>query len=71
MTRIVKPAREGQQIRRPDGRPLPPEGGRVEWSSYWQRRLRDGDIILTDPPPLPLAGGGQGVGRKSAAAPKE
>lgn len=71
MTRIVKPAREGQQIRRPGGRHLAPAGETVAWNSYWQRRLNDGDIVIPDPPSLPLAGGGQGGGRKSAAAPKE
>lgn len=40
----------GLQVRDPDdsGRPLPAEGKGLTWSSYWERRLADGDIEPTD-----------------------
>lgn len=40
----------GLQVRDPDdgGKPLPAEGKGLTWSSYWQRRLDDGDIEETD-----------------------
>lgn len=31
---------------------LPPEGRLVEWSLYWQRQIRDGEVIVCDPPPV-------------------
>ncbi len=46
MTRIhVKPA-EGLAIPSPDhgGKNLPPDGGWVESSTYWSRRLAEGDV---------------------------
>jgi ferric-dicitrate binding protein FerR (iron transport regulator) len=44
----VKPA-EGRAVR--DERTmqlLPPEGRDVPNSAYWQRRLRDGDVVAAD-----------------------
>lgn len=40
----------GLHVRDPDdgGNPLPKEGKALTWSSYWQRRLDDGDIEETD-----------------------
>lgn len=29
---------------------LSPEGREVQASDYWYRRLRDGDVVLADPP---------------------
>ena len=31
------------------GRPLPPEGADVAWSTYWQRRIRSGDVVVVAP----------------------
>lgn len=28
--------------------PLPPEGRDVPDTDYWQRRLRDGDVVMAD-----------------------
>jgi hypothetical protein len=43
----IKP-REGDVIRDPEtGRALPAEGAEVIWNSWWQRRLNDGDIVMT------------------------
>jgi Protein of unknown function (DUF2635) len=44
-TRVLKPA-PGLQVRSPGtGRVLPADGEEVEMSSYWHRRLRDGDVV--------------------------
>jgi len=46
----VKPA-PGLSIRDPDLLDLLPESGRlVPDSDYWLRRVRDKDVVLTDPP---------------------
>lgn len=29
---------------------LPTEGRQVQESDYWTRRLRDGDVVLAEPP---------------------
>jgi hypothetical protein len=43
----VKPREPGLVIRDPrTRRPLPPQGGPVPDSSYWRRRLLDGDVVL-------------------------
>lgn len=46
MERIrIRPARPGLVIRDPfTRRPLPPEGDDVNRSTYWERRLMDGDV---------------------------
>ncbi|CUA90915.1 DUF2635 domain-containing protein [Chelatococcus daeguensis] len=38
-------------VRQPERRwePLPPEGRHVEVTSYWARRLRDGDVVAGEP----------------------
>lgn len=36
---------QGRKVRTPDGGVLPPEGAKVEMSSYWRRRLRDGGVV--------------------------
>jgi hypothetical protein len=46
----VKPA-AGLLIRDPDLRDLlPAEGREVPETLYWQRRVRDRDVVLADPP---------------------
>ena len=40
----LRPA-EGVKVRRPDGRHLAAEGETVTMTSYWQRRLADGDVV--------------------------
>lgn len=52
---FVKPV-EGLKVRRPPPSKqfLPPEGAEVnlaEAGFYWQRRLRDGDVVEAEPPP--------------------
>lgn len=46
-TRFVKP-KPGLTVNRPDGTPLPVEGETVTWSSWWRRRLNDGDIDVAE-----------------------
>ena len=38
------------------GRFMKPEGREVAWSTWWFRRLRDGEIALTNPAPAPKRG---------------
>ncbi len=41
-----------KSVRKPNHRLLSPAGEEVGDSNFWQRRLRDGDVIETsDPPP--------------------
>lgn len=46
----VKPSRAELIVRHPDtGTPIPPQGLEVpSGSDYWQRRLRDGDVVPVD-----------------------
>lgn len=43
----VRPARKGLLVPDPDhgGRALPAEGTEVALSSYWVRRIEDGDVL--------------------------
>lgn len=44
--RTIKAA-EGRRVRDPaTGAVLPEEGQAVTWTSHWQRRLNDGDVIV-------------------------
>lgn len=45
-TRVFLRPADGLQVRRPDGPPLAAEGQEILWSPYWERRLRDGDIVI-------------------------
>lgn len=46
----------GFVIRDPDnGTALPPEGAEKPRTSYWLRRLQDGDVTLGQPLPLEVA----------------
>jgi len=46
----VKPVK-GREVRDPvTQRAVPPEGREVPDIAFWQRRLRDGDVKLSDPP---------------------
>jgi hypothetical protein len=48
----IKPARDGLVVRDPVTREaIPAEGAEVPASTYWRRRLRDGDVIMMDPKP--------------------
>lgn len=44
---FIKPANSDVQVRNPDrnGEHLPVDGAEVERSTYWIRRLKDGDVI--------------------------
>lgn len=48
-TKTIAPAHEDVDVLRPDGRKLAPAGETVTWSTYWARRLKDGDIIIVVP----------------------
>ena len=43
----VKPT-QGSYLRKPNGQVLSPDGETVTATSYWLRRLDDGDIIEVD-----------------------
>lgn len=49
---FVKPARPGLILRQPEHgwTPLPEEGALVPPTSYWRRRLKDGDIVIAKRP---------------------
>lgn len=47
-TLFIKPA-PGLKVRKPDGGELKPDGEQVEPSSYWLRRLADGDVVESKP----------------------
>ena len=52
----IRPATDGAKVPDPAmrGTPayyLPPEGREVEYSDYWVRRVRDGDVLV-----MPTAG---------------
>jgi hypothetical protein len=53
----IKPARPGLIIRDPHTkRALPDKGADVKLSSFWLRRLRDGDVVPAEgPKPAPKA----------------
>lgn len=51
---FVKPARKGLIVRDPQtGQPLSYEGEQKPDTTYWRRRLRDGDVVA----PTPAKGG--------------
>ncbi|HGY4723286.1 TPA: DUF2635 domain-containing protein [Citrobacter amalonaticus] len=47
MKKLIKP-RDGLQVRRPDGGVLKPEGEELEFSAWWERRRREGDITVAN-----------------------
>lgn len=45
----VKPRESSLIVRDPDTRrTLPPEGAEVPDTTFWRRRLRDGDVVLVE-----------------------
>lgn len=45
----IKPAISTNIVRHPNNmRILKPEGEEVEHNSYWERRLKDGDVLLVE-----------------------
>lgn len=46
----IKPA-PGMRVRTPRGDVLPAEGRSEELTTYWRRRIADGDVEVSDPPP--------------------
>lgn len=45
MMRFIKPA-NGAPVRKPDGTHLSDAGELVVWSTYWHRRVDDGDVEI-------------------------
>lgn len=43
----VKPA-DGRQVRREDGSIIPADGAQVPNSTYYRRRIKDGDLVKVD-----------------------
>ena len=56
---FVKPGRRQDDpalpliVRGPNKRLLSPQGERVPEITFWHRRVRDGDVVLAEPPALP------------------
>lgn len=48
--KYVRPKKGLRVIHETTKQPLPAVGRRVGWSTYWDRRLRDGDISLMTKP---------------------
>ena len=48
-TKVVKPL-EGKRVFDviDPRREVPPEGATVPWNSYWQRRVRDGGLVVVE-----------------------
>lgn len=44
--KFIRPA-EGKTCPKPDGAPLAAEGEELPVTSYWRRRERDGDVVIT------------------------
>lgn len=66
----VRPAREGLIVLDPTSyHPLPPAGAEVPRSSYWLRRLADGDVVLVEK--APRAPATASAARSSAPSPRE
>lgn len=42
----IEPGRPGLLVRKPEGGHLAADGETVTWSTYWQRRLDDGDVKI-------------------------
>ena len=61
----------GRLVFRPEnGRPLSPNGERVELTPFWRRRLNDGDVEAVQPPQsAPVSGDAQPV--EASNAPEE
>ncbi|MGI2196887.1 DUF2635 domain-containing protein [Shewanella baltica] len=41
----IKPAKAAVPVRKPNGEYLKADGEKVERSSFWVRRLNDGDVV--------------------------
>lgn len=63
--------KEGVKIRNHDGRGhLPPGGALRMQSQYYDRRVKDGDLIVRDEAPEPEKDEGAGSGRTSRTSKK-
>ncbi|CAM4198566.1 DUF2635 domain-containing protein [Pluralibacter gergoviae] len=47
MKKHIKPAREGLNVRKPDGLHLSPAGEPLEVTAFWLRRQTEGDVVIT------------------------
>ncbi|AWY02230.1 DUF2635 domain-containing protein [Marinomonas primoryensis] len=45
----IKPAKEGVNVPKPDGKHLAAEGETVKRSAFWVRRLSDKDVEIVKP----------------------
>jgi hypothetical protein len=53
-TKILKPVGEAK-VRNPVTKKfISPEGERVEMSSYWNRRIKDGSVVVVESKPIPV-----------------
>lgn len=54
----VKPCKTGAKVMKQDGTLLNPNGEEVEKTTYWVRRLRDGDVVEVNAKGEPKKQGG-------------
>ncbi|EMB4323682.1 DUF2635 domain-containing protein [Pluralibacter gergoviae] len=47
MKKHIKPAREGLNVRKPDGLHLSPAGETMTVTAFWLRRQAQGDVVIT------------------------
>lgn len=47
---FLKPTQPDLKVRKPAGGYLAAEGESLELTSYWRRRLRDGDVAISKAP---------------------
>lgn len=45
----LKPARADLKVRKPDRTHLPAEGDWVDMDTYWDRRIKAGDVVKAKP----------------------
>lgn len=50
MKKLIKPARNELQVRKPDGILLDPAGESLNADAWWYRRQAEGDVHITDLP---------------------
>lgn len=50
MTMFIKPANDKIKVRKENGQLLAIEGETVQNNSYYQRRIKDGDVVIAKAP---------------------
>ena len=68
MPKVFATPKEGVIVRHESGKPLDPAGESVDRTSYWLRRQRDGDVMLTASEPAEAAATADTEAMAAAAA---